>query len=139
MTQQKVLSWHVMPHHMAWEQCCHINWTMGRRNQFLLHHGHWLLEKQYFQLEKEALAIVFGVKRFHQYLFGRQFLIMSDHKPLQGLFQETTGIPTMASARIQRWALPLSAYNYKIQFLLSRLPLPETPTHIPEPGEIWSC
>ncbi len=51
----------------------------------------------------------------------------------------------MASARIQRWALTLSAYknNYNSKQirkqqcrLISRLPLPETPTHIPEPGEM---
>jgi len=36
-------------------------------------------EKKYSQIEKEGLAIVFGVKRFHQYLFGRQFTIVSDH------------------------------------------------------------
>ena len=102
-------------------------------------------EKQYSQLEKEALAIVFGVRRFHQYLFGREFEILSDHKPLQGIYRETSGIPSMASARIQRWALTLSAYNYRIKFkagkensnadLLSRLPLPETPTQVPDPGE----
>ncbi len=43
-------------------------------------------EKRYSQLEKEGLAIVFGVKRFHQFLYGRQFTIPSDHKPLQVLF-----------------------------------------------------
>ena len=102
-------------------------------------------EKQYSQLEKEALAIVFWVKRFHQYLYGCQFTILSDHKPLQGLFRETSGIPAMASARIQRWALTRSAYDYMIKFkaglenanadLLSRLPLPETPARVPDPGE----
>ena len=40
-------------------------------------------EKKYSQLEKEALAIVFSVKRFHQYLHGRQFSICSDHLPLK--------------------------------------------------------
>lgn len=93
-------------------------------------------EKQYSQIEKEGLAIVFGVKKFHQYLYGRSFTILSDHKPLQGLFKETSGVPTLASARIQRWALTLSAYDYTIKYkagsqhsnadLLSRLPLPET-------------
>ena len=39
-------------------------------------------EKKYSQLEKEGLAIVFAVKRFHQYLFGRHFIILSDHNPL---------------------------------------------------------
>ena len=62
-------------------------------------------ERKYSQLDKEALAIVFGIKRFHQYLFGRSFTILSDHKPLQHLFAETKGIPVLASARIQRASL----------------------------------
>jgi len=71
--------------------------------------------------------------------------MISDHRPLQHLFNETRAIPTMASARIQRWALTLSAYNYYIQHrpgkqlakadLLSRLPLPDTITDPPLPGE----
>ena len=38
-------------------------------------------EKQYSQLEKEALAIVFGIKKFHQFLYGRKFVILSSMKP----------------------------------------------------------
>ena len=45
-------------------------------------------EKNYSQTDKEALAIVFGVKHFHQYLFGQFFTIKSDHKPLQHLLGE---------------------------------------------------
>ena len=101
-------------------------------------------EKKYAQLEK-GLAIVFGVRKFHQYLYGRQFSIYSDHRPLEHLFSETRSVPTMASARIQRWALTLSAYDYRIIYkpgkehanadLLSRLPLPDTITDVPLPGE----
>ena len=43
-------------------------------------------EKRYSQLDKDGLAIVFGVKKYHHYLFGRTFTICSDHKPLQHLF-----------------------------------------------------
>jgi transposase InsO family protein len=103
-------------------------------------------EKQYSQLEKEALAIVFAVKRFHQYLFGNHFILYSDHKPLESLLNESAPIPQMASSRIQRWALTLSAYNYTIQHrpgqnlanadAFSRLPLPETPDNIPVPGDV---
>ena len=68
-------------------------------------------EKNYSQIDKEELAIVFGVKHFHQYLFGRPLIIKSDHKALQYLLGGKKGIPSMASARVQRWALTLSAYN----------------------------
>ena len=54
-------------------------------------------ERGYSQLDKEDLAIVFGVKRFHQYLYGRKFEIVTDHKPLLGLFGENKAIPHMAS------------------------------------------
>ena len=103
-------------------------------------------ERRYSQLDKEALAIVFAVKRFHQYLFGRRFTILSDHRPLKYLLGETRGIPTLASARVQRWALLLSAYDYVIDYrpgskhanadVLSRLPLPDEPATVPLPGEL---
>ena len=66
-------------------------------------------ELNYAHLDKEGLAIVYGVKKFHQYLFGRSFTICSDHKALQHIFSETHPIPNLASARLQRWALTLSA------------------------------
>ena len=76
---------------------------------------------------------------------GRHFTILSDHKPLQHLFQETSGVPILASARIQRWALTLGAYDYSIQYkpgtahanadVFSRLPLPDSPRTVPLPGE----
>ncbi|CAG2201443.1 unnamed protein product [Mytilus edulis] len=43
-------------------------------------------EKNYSVLEKESLAIIFGIKKFHQYLYGHPVTIITDHKPLIGLF-----------------------------------------------------
>ena len=93
-------------------------------------------EKNYSQLEKEALSLTFGVKKFHQYLYGRKFTLITDHKPLTTIFGPKKGIPTLAAARLQRWALLLSAYQYDIKHKptdahgnadsLSRLPLPVT-------------
>ena len=65
-------------------------------------------EKNYSQLEKEGLSCVFGVKRFHSYLYGRHFTLCTDHKPLLSLFSEHQAVNPQASARIQRWALTLS-------------------------------
>ena len=103
-------------------------------------------EKNYTQLDKEGLAIVFGVKKFHHYLLGRHFTIQSDHKPLQHLFGKLRSVPPMASARIQRWALTLAAYHYDINYksgktnanadVLSRLPLPEYAGEVPVPEEL---
>ena len=93
-------------------------------------------EKNYPQIEKEALALVFGVRKFHQYLYGWKFTMVTDHKPLMAILGPKKGIPSLAAAHLQRWAIRLSAYNYHIEFRptaahanadgLSRLPLPET-------------
>ena len=90
-------------------------------------------ELSYSQIEKESLSLVYGVKKFHQYLYGRKFVLVTDHKPLVTLLGPTSGIPTLAAARLQRWALILSAYSYDLEFRptqrhsnadgLSRLPV----------------
>ena len=119
-------------------------------------------EKGYSQLDKEGLAIIFAVKKFHNFLYGRHFVINSDHRPLQHIFGHDKPVPTLASARLQRWALLLGAYDYRVEYKssselqhaaydyrveykssselqhadgLSRLPLPESPIHVPLPGE----
>ena len=105
-------------------------------------------ERNYSQLEKEALAMVFAIKKFHNYLWGQaNFQVVTDHKPLLGLFSNTKAIPAMASGRIQRWALMLQSYPFKLIHrsgavlgtadALSRLPLPGTNESVPVPAE-WS-
>ncbi|KAM7309441.1 uncharacterized protein ISCGN_013072 [Ixodes scapularis] len=101
-------------------------------------------EQRYSQLDKEGLALIFGVQRFHQYLWGRQFEAVTDHKPLLGLLGPDKAVPVQASPRVVRWALMLAAYSYKLVYrpgkdlgpadALSRLPLPEVPAAVPEPG-----
>lgn len=90
-------------------------------------------EKNYSQLDKEALAIIYGVQKHHQYLFGRNFLLKTDHKPLVYIFGPKGGIPQTAASRLQRWAAKLAAYDFHIDYVkskcngnadaLSRLPL----------------
>uniref|UniRef100_A0A3B1JAI7 Gypsy retrotransposon integrase-like protein 1 n=1 Tax=Astyanax mexicanus TaxID=7994 RepID=A0A3B1JAI7_ASTMX len=91
-------------------------------------------ERNYSQLDKEGLAVMFGVQRFHKYLYGRKFTICTDHKPLLSLFNEMKAVPQMVSPRVQRWSVALRAYEYVIIYkpgkdhgnadALSRLPLP---------------
>ena len=90
-------------------------------------------ERRYAQIDKEALSIVWGVKRFHVYLFGRQFTLLTDHKPLTSIFHPEKGVPAMTAARLQRYAMFLAGFDYKIEYKsttkhcnadgLSRLPL----------------
>ena len=91
----------------------------------------------YSQLEKEGLLCVFGVKHFYSYLFGHPFELVTDHKPLLGLLGENKLTSPQASARIRRWALYLSMFEYTLKFCrtaahsnadaLSCLPLPVEP------------
>lgn len=78
-------------------------------------------EKRYSQIQKEATAIIFGIRKFHQYLYGRTkpFILRTDHKPLVSIFNPEKGIPEISANRLQRYAIFLSAYNYKIEYVSS--------------------
>ena len=71
-------------------------------------------ERNYAQIEREALAIVWTVRRLHKYLIGGNFVLVTDNQPLQFIFNPSKAIPTVAAARIQRWALFLMGYDFKI-------------------------
>lgn len=103
-------------------------------------------ERNYSQLEKEGLSLVFGIKRFYSYLFGHSFTLITDHKLLLGLLDGQKPTSPQASARIRRWLLYLSMFEYKLKFrntsahanadALSRLPLPVEPVVKQLPPEI---
>lgn len=67
-------------------------------------------ERRYAQTEKEALAIVWAVEKFHYYLYGKQFFVVTDHKPLEIIF----GPSSRPCLRIERWVLRLASYDYKV-------------------------
>ena len=89
-------------------------------------------ERNYSQLEREGLACVFRVKKFHAYLLGHPFELVTDYKPLLCLLGESKASSQQAFARVRRWSLFLSSYEYVMTFrktqahgnadALSRLP-----------------
>lgn len=66
-------------------------------------------ETRYSVIERELLAIVWSVKHFRPYLFGRRFKLVTDHKPLQWLFSVKD-----PGSRLSRWRLQLEEYDYEI-------------------------
>jgi len=106
-------------------------------------------ERKYAQVEREALAVFYGVTKFHKYIFGRMFTLLTDHKPLLGLLKEDRLVSPTASPRMQRWGLTLSNYQYSLLYrpgkdqanadFLSRLPVGSVDnqsTTFPVPQEI---
>lgn len=59
-----------------------------------------LAGRNYSHLDKEGLVMIFGVKKYHKFLYGRNFQIVTDHKPLLGLLGEHKPKPEMASPRV---------------------------------------
>ena len=77
-----------------------------------------------------------------------QFTLVTDHKPLTTVLESKKGIPALSAARMQRWALVLSAYNYDIHFRLtqadgnadglSRLPVQEEQSCAPDDAMVFN-
>ena len=71
------------------------------------------VEKRYSQTEKEALGIVWGCERFNMYLYGVEFTLLTDHKPLEVIYSSKS----KPSARIERWVLRLQSYKFNVQYI----------------------
>jgi transposase InsO family protein len=67
----------------------------------------------YAQIEKELLAIVFATERFHTYVYGRQFTVETDHKPLTAIVKKSLA---SAPKRLQRMLLRLQRYNFTLVY-----------------------
>ena len=76
-------------------------------------------QQRYSQTEREALSIIYGVKKFYQYLHGRKFTSITDHKRLVSIFSPNKNLPTMTVQRLQRYALTLMAYQFDIQYKMT--------------------
>ena len=77
-------------------------------------------QRRYSQIQKEALSLVYALKKFHQFLYGRKFIVVTDHKPLVTLFAPDKGTPAMAANRLARWALLVHQYDYTVEYRRSK-------------------
>ena len=87
-------------------------------------------ERGYATIERETLGMTFACERFHQYLYGQEFEIETDHKPLVSIFKKSL---IDSPPRIQRLRLRLRKYDFKLSYVpgkwmltpdaLSRVPL----------------
>lgn len=59
-------------------------------------------ERRYSQIEKEMLAIVYGFRRFKQYVIGREVVLVTDNKPLTFIFKPKGAVSQTAAQRIKR-------------------------------------
>ena len=67
-------------------------------------------ETRYPVIERECLAIVWAIQKFSRYLYGSDFTVQSDHKPLQFLKENRS-----SSARLCRWALSLQSFVFTVE------------------------
>ena len=68
-------------------------------------------QKNYSTSEKELLGIVMAVEHWSSYLYGKKFIIYSDHKPLAWLLNKKSPHP-----RVERWIIRLAIYEFEIRY-----------------------
>ena len=73
----------------------------------------WDVQNRYSQIKQETLAMVWAVECFHLYLFGRPFTLITDHKPLESIFNKPKSKPP---ARIKKWLMSLQNYTYNVKY-----------------------
>ncbi|XP_011859117.1 PREDICTED: uncharacterized protein K02A2.6-like [Vollenhovia emeryi] len=103
-------------------------------------------QRNYSQIDKEAYAIIYGVKKFHQYLQGSKFTLITDHRPLTQIFSPTKSLPIYTALRMQHYSLFLQGFNYDIKYrkselhsnadCLSRLPIPRN-ADVQDPVDVF--
>ena len=72
-------------------------------------------EKNYSNVELEALATVWSLLRMRQLLIGRQFTLVTDHKPLLAIYGSVS-LPKVASARMIRWSIVLQQFDFVVRY-----------------------
>lgn len=68
------------------------------------------MRKKYSQTEKEALSLVWACEKFHAYIYGMTFDLLTDHKALEVIYSRRS----KPCARIERWTLRLQPYDFRV-------------------------
>ena len=92
----------------------------------------------YPQIEREGLAVIFGLDKFRHYLYGRKFILVTDNQALSKIFDPERGLPVMTAERIQRWALKLSGYDYVVEWRRSAENRADFLSRYPDPANVSS-
>ena len=72
-----------------------------------------LTVKPYAQIEKQLLSAIFGLEWFHQFTYGRQVNVQTDHKPLEMIVLKPL---YLAPKRLQRMLMRLQTYDVKVSY-----------------------
>ena len=94
-------------------------------------------QSRYTNIEREMLAVIWGIKQYHQYLFGRSFKVITDHKPLEAICKK----PLWSTPpRLQRMLMRIQDYDYTLTYRPGRdMILADSLSRLPDPtnkGEI---
>ena len=83
-------------------------------------------ERRYSQTEKEALSLVWACERFHAFIYGRSFELLTDHKPLEAIYRPRS----KPCARIECWVLCLLPYDYRVVYIPGRKNIADALTRV---------
>lgn len=92
-------------------------------------------ERNYPNLHREALAVVFALTKFFKYIYGKQFTVVTDNKPLAAILDQKRGLPPLAAARLQKYVYLLSIFEFGIVYRKgSKIPNAEALSRLPVSG-----
>lgn len=93
--------------------CGHIQVKDGVKMPVLYISRKWKpAETRYSTIERECLGLVWATKRLHPYLYGREFILETDHQPLVFLNRSKVN-----NDRIMRWALAMQLYRFQVRVI----------------------
>ncbi|XP_038116792.1 uncharacterized protein K02A2.6-like [Culex quinquefasciatus] len=92
-------------------------------------------ERNYPNLHREALAVVFALTKFFKYIYGKQFTVVTDNKPLAAILDQKRGLPPLAAARLQKYVYLLSIFEFGIVYRKgSKIPNADALSRLPVSG-----